>query len=271
VTPWLLILAAPPSSLHGFLRYAEESRLSQLPLGERVAQVGLGFAGTPYVGGTLDTNPQTERCVVRWDGLDCFTFVELSWNLARLTEKDGRTPAGLYALVTETRYRGGRLDGYASRLHYASEWLLDNAARGLLDDLTPSLLGAVRDTRAIHFMTSHPASYPALRSGNTELLRKLRQHEMALTRRERWFVPKSKVAAIEATLEMGDIVVITTDTPGLDASHVGMIVVTEDGVRRLLHASSDQRKVVLDGRLSDYLARNRSQTGIMVGRPRAND
>ena len=40
------------------------------------------------------------------------------------------------------RYRGGKRRGYASRLHYFSEWISDGARRGLVRDLGAELGGA---------------------------------------------------------------------------------------------------------------------------------
>jgi cytidylate kinase len=39
------------------------------------------------------------------------------------------------------------------------------------------------------------------------------------------------------------------------------------GVLRFLHASRNHRKVILDSRLSDYLAANSKHMGIFVSRP----
>ena len=59
------------------------------------------------------------------------------------------------------RYRGGKRGGYASRLHYFSEWIADGERRGLVRDLGTEL-GGVEDGRPLRFMTSHRDSYPAL-------------------------------------------------------------------------------------------------------------
>jgi len=52
-------------------------------------------------------------------------------------------------------------------------------------------------------------------------------------------------------------------------SHVGLALRTPDGVLHFLHASAPHNygKVVVDSRLSDYLGKYRSDSGILVARP----
>ena len=84
-------------------------------------------------------------------------------------------------------------------------------------------------------------------------------------------IPKNRVAQIESKLESGDIIgIVSRDRPGLySTSHVGLACRTNDGVLHFMHASSPQNygRVVIDARLSSYLARYRSDTGILVARP----
>ena len=63
--------------------------------------------------------------------------------------------------IERMRYRGGVRRGYASRLHYFSEWIYDGAKRGLVTDIAREL-GGVIDPRPLRFMTEHRKSYAAL-------------------------------------------------------------------------------------------------------------
>jgi hypothetical protein len=74
------------------------------------------------------------------------------------------------------------------------------------------------------------------------------------------------VAADERYLQDGDIVAITSRDTGGYTSHVGLAY-REHGVVHFLHASSLQRRVVLDERLSSYLSSKRDDIGIIVARP----
>jgi hypothetical protein len=65
-------------------------------------------------------------------------------------------------------------------------------------------------------------------------------------------------------LKEGDVVLITTKTPGLDVQHMGILIM-ENGQPYLMHASSAAGAVIIDKTpLTDYLRRNRTATGIRV-------
>src|SRR5437867_2951788 len=104
------------------VRQATELGWSARAIGERMGLVGLALLHTPYVDGTLERYEDREVCSVDFRGLDCVTFYENALAFARMLRRDGRTPAALLSEVTFTRYRGGRLTDYASRLHYTVDW-----------------------------------------------------------------------------------------------------------------------------------------------------
>jgi hypothetical protein len=113
-------------------------------------------------------------------------------------------------------------------------------------------------------MSSHPDRYAAL-AGHPDRVDEMRAIEQRLNASTVYVLPKDQVAAIEARLMTGDLIAIATSIEGLDYSHTGLVYRDADGTARLLHASSTQRRVVLDAPLHEYLAAGpRSQTGITV-------
>src|SRR5437762_1637668 len=104
------------------------------PIGKTAAAVAMELLGTPYVGATLELDDRVESCSVNLLGLDCVTLYETSLCFARMLRHDGRTPADLLREIQFTRYRGGKLDGYLSRLHYTSDWIYDNARKAVVHD-----------------------------------------------------------------------------------------------------------------------------------------
>jgi hypothetical protein len=257
---------AGESVFASLLEKADELHWDRLPIGQIVGEAALRLLGTPYVGHTLEISDTVETCVVNLDGLDCVTYFETCLGFARMLRKGRRTPADLVAEVTNTRYRGGRLDGYVSRLHYTSEWIADNDRRGNVANLSASLPGAARFEKQIHFMSTHPKSYRQLRA-NPALVSAIAQIEKRLTASEMWHVPREKVAAIEPRLQTGDIVGITTAIAGIDCSHTGLCLRDQAGDLRFLHASSSAKKVVLDTRLDEYVVQNPKNLGVMIARP----
>jgi N-acetylmuramoyl-L-alanine amidase-like len=246
------------------------ARWDTLAPGARIDRFATALLGTPYVEGTLE-GPGDEVCRLTARGFDCVTLIETCLNLARVTgvwRHGGPTPTvgDLRDAVTFTRYRGGRLDGYTSRLHYTSDWIADNVARGVFHDVTREIGGEPFDVR-LAFMSEHPDLYPALR-GHPARIDTMRTIEQRVSRVPRFFVPKARVAEIEPMLRTGDLIAITTSVKGLDYSHTGLIHVDPGGAARFLHASSAQGKVVLDTTIAGYLARGpKSNTGITVLRP----
>lgn len=237
-----------------------------LPIGQRMDRIGIRLMGTPYVANTLETSDQAEICTVNLQGLDCVTFFETCLGLARMAALRQDTMADLVRQITLTRYRGGILDGYLSRLHYTSEWIADNQRRGNVADITPDLPGAARFEKRINFMSTHPDSYSQLKA-NPDWIPKIAEIEKRLTAATMFHVPKDKIATAEALLQTGDIVGITTSIDGIDCSHTGLCHRDEQGDLRFRHASSSLKKVVLGPRLSEYVASVSKNVGVMIARP----
>jgi len=172
----------------------------------------------------------------------------------------------LLAEIIFTRYRGGRLTDYVSRLHYLSDWFFDNESKGVVRLTTGELPGATRFTKRVNFMSTHPEAYRQL-AANPDLVRKLARVETQINAREMQYVPSAKVAAAQPLLMTGDIVGVTTTIDGLDCGHSGFCYRDEGGTLRLLHASTTQKAVILDEELATYLTRVPTHTGIMVARP----
>jgi hypothetical protein len=247
------------------LTLARAERWSELPIGERIGAIGMALRGTPYVDATLELHDDREVCSIDLRGLDCVTFFESALAFARMLKRDARTPDALLAEVTFTRYRSGKLTDYASRLHYLSDWFADNEGKGVVRLVTPELPGAVRFTKRINFMSTHPEAYRQLRA-SADMVRKIARVEAQISAREMAYVPKDRVADAQPRLMTGDIVGITTTIDGLDCAHSGLCY-RDAGVLKLLHGSTTRKAVVLDEELRTYLARVPTHSGIMVARP----
>lgn len=239
---------------------------SEKDFGRRVEAAGRALIGTPYVGGTLEQNPRREFPFVTLLGLDCVTLVETAIGMARIAPRRAVSGITLVREVERMRYRDGVASDYLSRLHYTSDWFAENQRRGLMTDVAAGWAEAVPTQFAVGFMSANAERYPALKE-NPAFVPRMRAHEERINRLTFNVVPVPKVAAIESKLQPGDVVMLVTNKKGLDTSHVGLVAVDRNGTRRLLHASSTRKQVILDVRLSDYLKGSPSTTGIMIGRP----
>ncbi|MDE6394347.1 MAG: DUF1460 domain-containing protein [Duncaniella sp.] len=227
------------------------------------------FEGTPYVAGTLEGTP--EMLTVNLDGMDCTTFVETVAALAlTVSERRNSWQDFLYNLE-QLRYRQGRADGYASRLHYISDWVVDNTHRGNLREVTDRAPTYFYLVKTLDYMSSHRDAYPAL--ADDETFAKIKNAEVGYRSHRYPYVKSAELMSKKSNswLREGDIIAFTTKTPGLDVSHVGIVVMV-DGVAHLMHASSKDGKVEVDPLpLSEYMRKNRQLTGarfIRIGEQR---
>ncbi len=254
--------------------HAKAERWETLPIGERTSTVGKAMVGTPYRSFTLEIDNRVESPSVNLTGLDCWTFFEIALSFARMLggPEENWTPAGLLHYIEMDRYRAGECTGaYLSRLHYLEDWLYDNSRRGLVADLTRTL-GGVSVPHSAREMTNGWRHYRYL-VHNRALLRPLAQMEDDVSSRRLYEIPKSRVATIESLLHDGDIIgIVSRDgrrSSWRATSHVGLALRTSDGTLHFMHASAPHNygRVVIDSRLSTYLYRYSSDTGILVARP----
>jgi hypothetical protein len=236
-------------------------------IGALMQKVGLHFQGRPYLAGTLD-QPPTETLVVRFDGFDCVTFVETSLALARSAQAADSTYTGFARRLAEQRYRDGGPVDYCGRLHYFTEWLADNAERGLVERMGDKLDGRpLRDT--LDFMSTHRSAYSRFAT-NDSLFACIRDMETQVNARHQndpvRYVPQDSIRAVYDQLRAGDIVALVSSIDGLDVAHTGLVYASEDGGRGLLHASLSDG-VVVSPDLQRYVQKIDGQIGMVVARP----
>ncbi len=207
--------------------------------GKTLVAVGKTFMGMPYLAKTLEIG-ETESLVINLHGLDCTTFIEnvLTFGLMLKNEK---TAFDDFAETLENiRYKDGKLDGYASRLHYFSEWIANNEAKGLLKNMTAEI-GGIEITKDINFMSTHRDLYPFLK--DNENFKKVQASENYLNNEPICILPQDLVEANEHLIRSGDIIALTTSIDGLDITHTGIATREKDGRIYLLHASTGSMEV----------------------------
>lgn len=255
-----------------------------LPLPQLVVRVAEELVGTPYLWASLETEP--EQLQVFLDKTDCILFVELSTCMA-LTLKGKRiVQAGdgeRFAVRTEPsvvadvpsyqllkqniqnmRYRLGVVDGYASRVHYTSEWILQNQTNGILQEITKELGGQAFE-QPFFYMSAHPTTYFQLSHDVCEL-GKIRMMEEHLQQQQPYFYLSQEQLRQPETLNLiheGDIITFISPRPGLDLAHVA-IAYKVGNEMHFIHASYSAKRVIIEPRtLADY-----AKHGIRVSRLR---
>ena len=220
--------------------------------------------GTPYVAHTLEADE--EELTINIHELDCLTFIESLYALTRATLNHRYSWRDYASYIENVRYRGGEMGDYSSRIHYISEWIIDNNVRGNLVEVTPELPHAEYMIKNIDYMSHNPGQYRQLKndSAMVEKIRRfeLRQHRFPYLKRS-WLNDKS----VKAALRSGDFISLVTRVDGLDVSHNGIIVVDEKGDPYLLDASMSGGKVMLESKpLFKFLERSKTNIGVRVFR-----
>lgn len=243
------------------------SQLSQEDLSGKTSNdlvIGIGkeFLKTPYLEKTLEL-PGEEKLVINLMGLDCTTFVETVITLTRLAEEGQFTFEAFEKELENLRYRNGINEGYPSRLHYFSDWISENQEKGILTDITQEIGGSPYPN-APSFMSENPQFYAQL--AEPANLIEIKIVEAAIKTRSYFFIPKAEIEGLEKNIRSGDIIAITTSMSNLDIVHTGFAI-EKNGRIHLMHASSKNMLVEISEKpLSEYLAGNKSQSGIMVSR-----
>ena len=229
-----------------------------------IAQYARWLLDKPYVAHTLEG--EQEMLTINIDELDCTTFVETLYALARTT-LDKRYSWRDYAHNLESiRYRGGEIKGYASRLHYISDWIIDNNHRGNLRETTHDMSGVKYNVKTINYMSKHRDLYPALADEDT--FQAIRNVERGYTNHRFPFLKMewTNMKKLVKDLQEGDIIGIVTKIEGLDIQHMGVVVMVNDEPY-LLNASSAGKKVQIEKEnLMEYMRHSKNAIGVRVFR-----
>jgi hypothetical protein len=183
---------------------------------DTVVLAGLERLGTPYAANTLiGSANRAEQLVCRVDSLDCMTFLE-----ACIAASSG---GEFCDSLRDWRYRDGVIDWH-SRLHFFSDWGVYHPE---LENITARLPRAEAHDKVLNQKADGSDWLPGL----------------AIRKRALHRAPASE--ALLKSLRHGDLVGFWSEQPGLDVSHTGMIVI-EEGVVKVLHASARKGQVILE-------------------------
>jgi len=247
----------------------------RLPAGENLM---LFYAeqlkGLPYVAKTLEVNKK-EQLVVNLRQLDCTTLIENVVALALTTQQGSTRFDDFCSNLLRIRYQEGKINGYASRNHYFSEWIQSNEQQGIVTEIKGNKSdkrGAYypfvdTQTIACTYMSKHPDLYPMLK-GNAQALKQIKANEQRINGEVVHYVPKRLLARSRnelTAIEDGDILAIVTKKEGLDVAHLGLAVWGRDGQLHLLNASQIHKRVVLEPMtLAQYMQKHPTQLGVRV-------
>jgi hypothetical protein len=210
--------------------------------GKRIDFLSGKFLGVEYRESTLigDINT-TEILVINLNGVDCFTFIDCI-EAMRISNSFSEFKENL----KRVRYRSDKI-AYENRNHFFTDWREYNS--DLVEDLTEDI-GAGKSSRVKKILNQ--------KDDGTCFL-------PGISCRERQIVciPAGSVDdAVIENLRTGDYIGIYSEKPGLDVSHVGILLKNKEDVL-FRHASKSSMRVV-DEDFRNYIA---DKPGIIVLRP----
>jgi len=230
-------------------------------------QAAFYFLNTPYVAGTLEQSDSVkEALVVNLRELDCTTFVENCLALSRTLQLPSPDYDSFLRELQKIRYRKGLINGYASRLHYTTDWIYDNVEKGIFEDITYAL-GGRKFKPNVYFMSENPQKYLHLANDSVAVQQIASIEKSINARNTYYYIPKKEIPRRQSLIKNGDIICFTTSISGLDVSHIA-IAYWRNGELTFIHASSTAKKVIVNQQsLIDYCFMIQTCTGIMVLRP----
>jgi cell wall-associated NlpC family hydrolase len=262
---FLRVSQTDSSIFYNFIEWAASNQLGEQSLSDVVVDVARYFLGKPYVPHTLEIEGE-EQLVVNLREFDCTTFVE---NVLALSYclKSGRHEMDQFAYyLQQLRYRDGKIEGYPSRLHYISEWFVDNEEKGLID-IVSNRLGQSRAGEKINFMSAHAESYPKLKD-NIEFIQEISEIEHHISSYDLKYIDEEQIENFTDSIQNGDVIAFCTTIEGLDVVHLGLALHTKNKLH-FIHASTRGNKVkISETDLSEYVRNRKNVYGIFVGRPK---
>lgn len=244
---------------------AEREGWSERPYSEIIEAVGKALQGQTYADGLLDA-PDHEALVADLTRFDCVLFVENVLAVSNGIATGEASPSGYLRTLEDFRYRDGTRNGYASRLHYFSEWIADNEVRGRMENVTDEI-GGERFEKRFTFMGTHRSSYRRLANSDSLYARILDMEERLNDDLELFYIPQDRIAEAYPLMQTGDVIATATRIGGLDVSHTGFAVEMSDGRMGFMHASLAAGEVIVSPDLQDYVQGIDHQVGVVVARP----
>jgi hypothetical protein len=209
---------------------------------ERIESLSSFFLGMPYQEYTLDgSGDGPEALIINLQGVDCFTLLDYVEAMRRAS-----TFEEFKEQLIKTRYRDGAVS-FSHRNHFFTDWS-ENSPEHIKD--VTAQVGGPRTITVNKTINK--------KEDGTFFLKGVRCLE-----REVSYIPPCLIdEQVMDQLRTGDYAGIYAEAPGLDVSHVG-IVIRKSGPLLFRHASSERREVI-DEDFEKYIT---DKPGLVVLRP----
>ena len=260
----------------------KEQKWQNLEVGDRIQAIAEQFLGEPYQANLLEQS-STEQPFISLHQFDCVLFLETILALTTVLSKNSdntepslspmlsisQSESELFTAIQRYRYRDGKIDGYCSRLHYFSDWILDNQRRGNVNQIVQDP-GSTTLMRPLNFMSNNWQKYPPLVK-NPALRDCIAQSETKISNQLKTsalrYISTQELRSQQSKFRSGDLVGIVTNMNGLDVIHSGFLYRKHSKLQTgLIHASS-RSGIKISPDLERYVMGVEGAIGIVVARP----
>lgn len=212
-------------------------------LGERCVFVARQLVDTPWAP-PLD-NDSVGTIFINMHGFDRLGFVNTVLALAEASRQKLPRVREFERQYESFSRRKGEDAGFASKLIYGADWIVDNVYRGNLKEMTEYLGGGGFKTKTLDYITRNRDQFPALK--NEATYDKVRMMEMGYRSHRIPHMKKQSAGnkSLHELMKDGDIIMMLSPEFDFDIYDIG-VVEMKDGVPHLFHISRDNGKVVED-------------------------
>lgn len=211
---------------------------------DQIDLISRQFLGTRYVANRLIGSATTpEQLVIDFRGLDCFTYLDYVEAL-----RHAQSRSDFLQRLIQIRYVDGDIN-FLKRRHFFSDWAytMPTLVRDITAEISPNAVSVAKNLDA--------------KSDGRQYIPGLPNVERMVT-----YIPSRYVdKAVLSRLQTGDYIGAYSNRPGLDVSHTGIYIMTENGP--VLRNASSRKGVdkIVDSPFADYV---KTVPGIVVYRPR---
>ncbi|MCZ2158353.1 DUF1460 domain-containing protein [Bartonella sp. 220] len=198
------------------------------------------FLGTPYKANMLQGSENVpEELIIDFRGLDCFTYLDYVEALRKSTSQ-----TEFINNVIQTRYVDGNIS-FLNRKHFFTDWAYKEYK--LANDITAQISpNAVNTEKYLNKKADGGNYLPGL----------------PIVKRNITYIPSNFINEdVISQLQSGDFIGIYTKLDGLDVTHVGFFIKTENGPMLRNASSRKENEKVVDSPFMDYVAKT---PGIIV-------
>lgn len=214
---------------------------------EKISLISGKFLGTPYQSNTLHGSEKSLEIIsLNFKGLDCVTYIDYVTALSL-----SHSQSDFFRNIIKIRYINNNIS-YYNRRHFFTDWA--EREDKIADDITVRLNAKTSEQMKSLNQKNETETYlPGI----------------PIIQRNLSYIPSTEINdALINQLKPGDLIGIYSPLLGLDVSHVGIVIFTEQGPVFRHASSSKDNRCVVDSPLMSYLLKHK---GIIVFRIKSSN